>query len=161
MQLLGTLKVSNESLRGLAIQCHALDVAAYHLLYDSTHEDANGETKRAYEELLTAQLLNLAIGLRTKFYQGADVKATVRYVQHCGILFKYKGSLEETATFSFKDVCDKIIHADSVYRYVESSAERPTTNFRGRAQDKTEWELCLSVSLFAEAVLNWLVSADA
>lgn len=159
MELLGTHKVSFESVRALAVQCHALDIAAYHLLSDSTHEDKSGKTKTTYEDMFTFQLLALAIALRTKFYQGANHEATVRYVSHCGFLFKYKNNAEESRAFSFKDVCDKIIHASTVSRYLERGVQKPTTTFRG-AQGKSEWELSISVSLFAEAVLNWVQDVE-
>ena len=161
MELLGTHKVSFESVRALAVQCHALDIAAYHLLFDSTHEDKSGKTKATYEELFTSQLLALAIALRTKFYQGENHEATVRYTSHCGFLSKYKNNAEESLGFSFKDVCDKIIHASTVSRHLEHGVQKPTTTLRGRAQDnKSEWELSISVSLFAEAVLNWVQDVE-
>lgn len=156
MKLHGTHKVSFDTVRSLAIFCHALDISAYHLLYDSTHTDKDGRTKATYEELLTTQLLALAIALRTKFYQGQDHEATVPYVLHCGFLFKYKNGKEQSVTFSIKDVCDKIIHANAVFRHLERGVEKPTTTLQGQAQDKSEWELSMSISLFAEAVLNWV-----
>ena len=161
MELLGTHKVSFESVRALAVQCHALDIAAYHLLSDSTHEDKSGKTKTTYEELFTFQLLALAIALRTKFYQGENHKATVRYVSHCGFLSNYKNNAENPLEFSFKDVCDKIIHASTVSRHLERGVQKPTTTLRGQAQgNKFEWELSISVSLFAEAVLNWVQDVE-
>jgi hypothetical protein len=161
MELFGTHKVSFESVRALAVQCHALDIAAYHLLSDSTHEDKSGKTKATYEDIFTFQLLALAISLRTKLNQGENHKATVDYVSHCGFLFKYKNNTEESLGFSFKDVCDKIIHASTVSRHLEHGVQKPTTTLRGRAQDnKSEWELSISVSLFAEVVLNWVQDVE-
>lgn len=159
MKLLGTHKVSFETVRSLAIQCHALDLSAYHLLLDSTHADSDGKTKAAYEELFTNQLLALAIAIRTKFYQGIPHKTTSRYVQHCGFLYKHDKSTEESLLFSIKDVCDKIIHAEAISRQLEQGVEKPTTTLRGR-HDKAEWELSLSMSLFTEGVLNWVQDAQ-
>lgn len=157
MELLGTHKVTFDLLRSIAIECHALDVAAYHLFVDSTHSDGIEKTKAAYEELMTSLLLNLAISMRTKFYQGLDHRTTIPFVSHCGFLFKYAGNQEETVNFSIKDVCDKIIHADSVSRHMEPELRHPTTSFRGiDHRNKSTWELSMSVSLFAEAVLNWI-----
>ena len=156
MKLHGTHRISFDTVRSLAICCHALDISAYHLLYDSTHTNKDGKTKATYEELLTSQLLALAIALRTKFYQGQDHEVTVPYVLNCGFLFKYKNGKEQSATFSIKDVCDKIIHANTVSRHLECGDKVPTTTLQGQAQDKSEWEMSMSVSLFAEAVLNWV-----
>lgn len=107
--------------------------------------------------MFTSNLLNLAITLRTKFYQGSDHTSTVPYVSHCGLLYKYRDNNEETINFSIKDICDKIIHADSVIRYLENEIKLPTTTFCGTAQNgKSSWELSMSVSLFTEGVLNWI-----
>ena len=157
MELLGTHKVTFEEIRSLAIQCHALDISAYHLFVDSTHEDNSEKTKSAYHDLMTRKLLGLAIALRTKFYQGLDHEGTIPYVAACGLMYKHKKDIEENVAFSMKDVCDKIIHADSVSRYMEKGVEKPTTALRGKDnRDKSEWELSMSVSLFAEGVLNWV-----
>jgi hypothetical protein len=165
MDLLGKHRVTFDGIRALAIQCHALDISAYHLLLDSTLAELTERTKACYEELFTGQLLALAIALRTKFYQGADHKATVTYVSDCGILFKYKRGpekteeTEETVVFSIKDICDKIIHADSIFRCLDSGVEKPTTTIKGRdTRNQSEWELSISISLFAEGVLNWIDS---
>ena len=80
MRLHGTHKVSLDSVRIMAINCYALDLAAYPLFMDGTHSDKEGKTMAVYEELLTSQLLALAIALRTKFYQGADPQETIKYV---------------------------------------------------------------------------------
>lgn len=120
------------------------------------------KTKSAYEELLTTRLLSLAIALRTKFYQGLDHRSTISHISHCGLLYRYKNNREETLNFSMKDVCDKIIHADSIIRYLEPDVQLPTTTFSGAdPRSNSTWELSMSVSLFAEAILNWIHCAEA
>ncbi|MEQ8354155.1 MAG: hypothetical protein RH942_01345 [Kiloniellaceae bacterium] len=161
MELLGTLKVPTDEIRKLAIYCYALDIAAYHLFVDGTHEDKSGRTKSIYGEQLSRQLLNLAIALRTKFYQGYNHIDTARYVTQCGFLDKKKQEAGVTVQFSIKDVCDKIIHSDRVMRQMEKGVEKPTTTFQGRdGRDKSDWELSMSVSLFTEAVLNWVQDVE-
>lgn len=156
MDLLGTHKVSFNTVRALAIKCHALDLSAYHLLFTSTHTDKNGRSKITYEELFTSELLALAIALRTKFYQGYSHQNTSSYVSHSGLLYKFGKSAEVSENFSIKDVCDKIIHANSVQKYLSADDEKPTTTLSGQAQDKSTWQLSMSVSLFTEGVLNWI-----
>ncbi len=155
MELLGTHKVTFDEIRSLAIQCHALDISAYHLFVDSTHKDNSGITKSTYHDLFTRQLLGLAIALRTKFYQGIKHEDTASYVTASGRMNKPKDGVEEFVNFSMKDVCDKIIHADSVSRSMEKDDKKPITIIRGEHFDKLDWELTLSVSLFTEGVLNW------
>src|SRR5437899_2163987 len=135
MDLLGMHKVTFETLRSLAIQCHALDLSAYPLFVEGTHADASEKAKATYEELFTSQLLNLAIALRVKFYQGIDPKTTIPYVRHCGLLDKKM----KNVCFSMKDVCDKIIHADKVEKYMEKGVREPTTTLRGKERGE-EWE---------------------
>ena len=157
MELLGTHKITFEEIRSSAIKCHALDISAYHLFVDSTYSDKGDKAKSTYQDLFTRQLLGLAIALRTKFYQGLDHEGTVPYVTPCGLMYKRKQNIEENLCFSIKDVCDKIIHADRISRHMEKGVEKPTTTLRGKDnRDKSEWELSMSVSLFAEAVLNWV-----
>lgn len=45
MDLLGQRRVSYDAIRSLAIECHAWDIAAYHLLIDSTHVDEAGKVR--------------------------------------------------------------------------------------------------------------------
>jgi hypothetical protein len=124
----------------MAINCYALDLAAYPLFMDGTHSDKDGKTMAVYEELLTSQLLALAIALRTKFYQGADPQETVNYVLPAGLLYKFKNDDEENTIFSIKDVCDKIIHADTIYRDLEKGDPKPVTILSGK-HGKIKWEL--------------------
>ncbi len=160
MQVLGSHKVSLEAVRRLAIECHALDSVAYSLLSDSIHQDANGRTRAAYEELLTERLLTLAIALRTKFYQGMDVTATARYANDCGLLYHHEGEREEgPLSFTLKDVCDKIIHADRISKSLGCLHEAKITELFGTVSikgKKKQWSLSLSVTLLTEGILNWV-----
>lgn len=160
MHVLGTHRVSFDSIRRLAIECHALDRVALPLLTDATHEDMTGRTKEVYEELFTSRLLALAIAIRTKFYQGMDAKRTSKFAEHCGLLYRTSGRVADgPIPLTIKDVCDKIIHAESIAKMLDSELEAEIvelkgTEFRGRL--KQEWSLGLSVALFCEGVLNWI-----
>lgn len=160
MEILGTHKVSFAAVRALAIQYHALDLSAHHLLLDGTHMDSSRKTKTVYEELFTGQLLALAIAIRTKFYQGLSHKETEKYVFHCGFLCKYENGKETPIRFSIKDICDKIIHAESVNRLLENGVEQPITILKSKGQRGEDWECSMSGSLFAEGVLNWIEDTE-
>lgn len=165
MNVLGTHKVSWDSVRRLAVECHALDSAAFPLLSDSILDDKAGKTRATYEELFTEKLLTLAIALRTKFYQGIDAAETARYSLDCGLLYRIEGEVDQgPVEFNFKDVCDKIIHADSVHKSVETAHDAEITTLHGTEQrkgKKVAWRLGLSVTLFTECVLNWVAKNDA
>jgi hypothetical protein len=156
MEIIGSHKVSFEMIKALAIECHALDLSAYHLLFDGTHSDISGATKDIYEGLITSKLLSLAIAVRTKLYQKVDTNTSSFNNSHCGLLYKTKNNIEESISFTIKDVCDKIIHADTVSKHLEKGVEKPTISLKGKDQGKNEWELSISVSLFCESILNWV-----
>jgi len=165
MDVLGTHKVSWDTVRRLAVECHALDSAAFPLLSDSILNDKAGKNRVAYEELFTEKLLALAIALRTKFYQGVNSAKTAYYSNDCGLLYRLEGEVEQgPVEFTFKDVCDKIIHADSIHKSVESAYEAEITRLHGTEQrrgKKVTWRLDLSVTLFTECVLNWVAKNEA
>lgn len=156
MLLHGELRITLESVRELAIECHALDVDAYPLLWDSTHADKAGRTKAVYEKLVASKLIGFAVALRTKFYQGLDHNSTLARASFAGFLDRQQQGVSSTDLFTFKDVCDKIIHAESVERHLEAGVLNPTTTIRGNEPRRGSWELSISVSLFIEAVLDWL-----
>ena len=135
-----------------------MDVAAYPMFFDGTHTDNSGLTKQAYQELYAQKLLGFAIALRSMFYQGRDHQTTSPHVLACGFLDKWKeGEAVNTHLFTAKDICDKIIHANTISRYLEKDIPNPITYLRG-SQFGTEWEQSISVSLFTEGILNWLQS---
>ena len=160
MEILGAHRVSLDSIRRVAIICIALDKLALPLIKDSTHEDTFGKTRLAYEELFTENLLQLAIALRTKFYQGIDASSTGKFVNHSGILYRTDMVDEEgTLSFTIKDVCDKIIHAESIHKVLNSSRDAELVELKG-VERKCRWELGLSVPLFCEGVLNWITQLE-
>lgn len=147
-------RVSYETIRSLAIECHSLDLSAFTLFVDGTHKPSRS-TRIAYEELVTSKLLLLAIALRTKFYQGVSHADTVKYVVDCGFLDSTSNGIERTHSFSIKDICDKVIHANGVKRELTDEKNGLITILEG-TQGKATWEFHFSMSLFTEAVLNWL-----
>ena len=159
MELTGTHRVSFDSIRRLAIECHALDLAAHPLLKDTTHSDVSGRTRVAYEELQSSKLLALAIAIRTRFYQGLHAGSTEGFVIHSGVLYQEGESDPENVAFTIKDVCDKIIHAETITRDLESRQSSLIADLRGK-KGKVHWLLSFSVSLFTEGVLNWLEHSE-
>jgi len=156
MDLFGKHRISLDSIRRLAIECHALDSGAVGLLIDTTVDNTN-RVRGIYEEIFSEKLLSLAISLRTKFYQEIPSKGTEEYIQNSAFLLVT--DKEEIQLFTIKDVCDKIIHADSVTRPLDDGTRQPITQIRG-IQKGTPWTLHISTSLFCEGVLNWLEALE-
>lgn len=147
-------RIEYESIRMLAIECHALDLSAHTLLIDGTHSPSRS-TKMAYEQLNTEKILMLAISLRTKFYQGVSNDETENYVTNCGFLDEDSEGEKRPLALTIKDVCDKLIHANRVEREFTNNNDGLLTKIRG-TQGKRNWQLTISMSLFSEAILNWI-----
>jgi hypothetical protein len=156
MKLVGQHAVSLSGIRALAIECHALDLSAKELLLFSIHRDDNGLTRAAYDELLTNKMLSLAIALRTKFYQGVPYAGTERYMESVGFLELKTKTMTKGWKFTIKDVCDKIIHADTVTRQYEGDCTQPVTLLEGIGPGTTRWTLGFSLATFADCLLWWL-----
>ncbi len=160
MRLLASHNSSFEAVRGLAIQCHALDLSGSELLFASTHIDQDEKTKSVFQEQFAGLLLRLAVAVRTKFHQGFDERSSVAYVAHCGSLFNFGEAGEQSAEFSMKDICDKIIDAVTIEKDLQGEIEKAPTTLCGKNPDGADWELSIFVGLFAEAVLNWARDMD-
>lgn len=156
MDLFGTHQISLDAIRRLAVECHALDVSAVRLLIDKTVNKPE-LTRRTYEELFSEKLLSLAVALRTRFYQGAPSKGSEPFVGHSAFLLV--STREEIRPFTIKDVCDKIIHAESITRPLNDGTAQPVTQVRGTHQGDP-WILHISTGLFCEGILNWIESID-
>ena len=157
MDLFGTHRISVDAIRRLAVECHALDVSAVRLLIDTTI-DKPDEVRAVYEEVFSEKLLTLAIALRTKFYQGVPSKGTMRFIGHSAFLLV--SDREDIRDYTVKDVCDKIIHAESITRPLNDGTAQPITQIRGKYQGES-WTLHISTGLFCEGLLNWLESLGA
>jgi hypothetical protein len=134
-----------------------LDVSAVRLLVDTTVNQRDG-VRTTYEELFSEKLLSLAVALRTKFYQGAPAAGTERFIGHSAFLLIT--DKEVVKAFTIKDVCDKVIHAESISRPINDGTAQPVTQVRGTRQG-TPWVLHISTGLFCEGILNWLAFIEA
>ena len=160
MQLEGKHQVSFQAVRSLAIECHALDLSASELLLFPVHNDSRGRTRATYDELLTAKMLALAIALRTKFYQGTSYQGTEKYLEYVGMFESKRHGAAKTATFTLKDACDKIIHADSVVRKFNTPQGKPITALAGTGPGTVKWRLSFSLASFADSILWWLEDVE-
>jgi len=149
-----SLQISYQTIRSIAIECHAHDLSAYSLFVSGAY-GVSKSTKIAYAELLSSKLLMLAISLRAKFYQGVSNNNTVDYVSECGILdYNSNGGMVEKP-LSIKDVCDKLIHADEIKLNYTDVKNGLITILKGKERG-CAWTLHISMSLFAESILKWL-----
>lgn len=113
-----------------------------------------------YDELLTSKMLALAIALRTKFYQGTSSHGTESYMEHVGFLELQTKAITKGWKFSIKDVCDKIIHADTVRRQFEGDWSQPLTILEGTGPGQVRWTLGFRLAHFADCLLWWINDLD-
>lgn len=160
MQLLGTHKVSFESIRRLTIECYALARSGMSLLRHSEYEDIGGRTTALYEELLSEKMLQLAIAIRTKFYLGADHRRTSGFLEDTGTYVKGITATDEAMhAYTLKDVCDKVIHASSVYFVLDPDVDVTFIELRGAqtiGRQAQPWTLTLLLPEVCEGILGWL-----
>lgn len=164
MFLLGTHKISFDSIRRLAIECYSLTFSSISLLHLPDYEDATGKTRDAFEQLLTDKILQLAISIRTKFYQGEDHRRTSGFLENTGFLVKFS-SFEESKSlpFTLKDICDKIIHASSVHLVLDPELDANFIELCGiqKVNGKPQnWTLTLFMPDVCEGILGWIDKVD-
>ncbi|NKC13033.1 MAG: hypothetical protein GKR94_12765 [Gammaproteobacteria bacterium] len=154
----GRYNLGTQEVRALAIQCHALDCEFDALFNDNTICGYSDRTYDAYTRLLSTALLNLAISIRVSLNKHPAYRNTRSGVSNAG-LFEDLGPHGD-GTFSFKDVCDKIIHAEEILRPIEIGTRGACCTLRGELRGKS-WELGLGVRIFTEYVLKWCDEVDA
>jgi hypothetical protein len=133
-------------------------------LFNASTYDASSEaTKAVFQNLVSGTLLNLAVAIRVNIYQGKLPNHQENCpLTHCG--FYYDNEEMFCKEFTIKDVCDKIIHADTFSKEAFPPKmlgnAKMTIQLKGTHQSRL-WTLDLSIELFTEAVLNYLDTLEA
>lgn len=154
----GRYNLGTQDIRSLAIQCHALDCEFDALFNSSTICGYSDRTYNVYTRLLSTALLNLAISIRVTLNDHLAYRDRASGVSNCG-LFDGAGPYND-GSFSFKDVCDKIIHADEIIRPIEAGTQGACCTLRGAHRGRP-WDFGLGVRIFSEYVLKWCDEIDA
>ena len=102
-------------------------------------------------------MLNLAVAIRVNIYQGKMGEEGMVSLSNCAFYYDDEKLVEEDITI--KDVCDKIIHADTISKEAISPEilgdSKMTMQLKGKYHGRP-WTLDLSIEHFTEAVLNYL-----
>ena len=118
MKILGNPVQSFDLIRRLAITTHALDVSGLHLFKQGTYSGGKKATQDVYEEMLSTNLLHLAVAVRTNIHQG-NLNPADQDVLPAGFLdVTSSNGKEKTVTFTIKNICDKIIHAQEIVKHL-------------------------------------------
>jgi hypothetical protein len=142
-------------IRRLCLICHGLDISSNWLFSDSTYKKPSENTKYTIHSLLSSSLLNLAISIRVNLYQGLIGNQKFSLDTLVASYYEENDLLLKEVTI--KDICDKIIHADSVSKSALIKEFMPkdvknTIQLKGKL-GKKNWTLDLCLELFAEKML--------
>lgn len=149
-------KQSFEEIRKLCFQCYGLGLTSSYIFSESTYKNPSEQSKSALHSLLSASLLHLAISIRINLYQDTIDNHIIPLESMAADY--YENDKLISRQISIKDVCDKIIHADSVKKpiFKDWPLERHeyiTIQLRGLNKGK-EWTLNLCLELFAQLILE-------
>jgi hypothetical protein len=153
----GTYNIPVDHIRALALQCHALDLQFDRLFNEESICGYSDRIHETYNRLLSTSLLNLVISIRVSLNSEPDYTRRDGGISNCG-LFE-DGGPNGDGSFSIKDVCDKLIHADHIFKPIEKGVKGACCKLVGSYRGKS-WELGLGVQILSEYVLKWLDEID-
>ena len=153
----GTYEIGIDHIRSLAIQCHALDLQFDRLFNSQTICGQSDRIKSTYNRLFSTSLLNLAVSIRVSLSDEPEYKKRDGYVSPAGLFDK--GAPQKDGNFSFKDICDKLIHAERIDKTIEEGVVGSCCKLYG-TYNRKPWEFGLGVQIFSEYILDWLEKLD-
>jgi hypothetical protein len=153
----GRYRIGTERIRSLAVTCHALDTQFDRLFNAVTICEKSPALSQSYDKLFATNLLSLAVSIRVSLNQDPEYRSVTSGVRTCGLFDA--GAPREDGGFAVKDVCDKIIHADEIFKPVEPGVRGAGCRLRGTHHGKP-WEFGLGVGIFCEYLLEWLDRID-
>jgi hypothetical protein len=154
-EILDKHKQDFNEIRRLCLQCHGLDMISSHLFTSSSYKDPSDNTKSVLHSMLSSSLLNLAVSIRVNLYQKAIDNRLIPLETMAADYYEDDKLISKAV--KLKDVCDKIIHADTVTKPIVpggllESDVKISFQLKGTNRKKN-WTLNLCLDLFAESVL--------
>ncbi len=148
-------------IRKLCLICHGLDYTTSSLSSTNSRLKLSEAIEGAIQNLVSSYLLNLAIAIRVNLYQNKIEFKDVE-LPESGTLYYDKELICRPVTL--KQVCDKIIHADTVSKPILPSVMmqedcKICIQFKG-TEFKKAWTMDIVLELFAEDVLHILDSIE-
>jgi len=144
--------------RRLCLICHGLDLTTSSFSTTESRLQPTDQVETVLQNLVSSNLLGLAIAIRVNLYQGTITQPNIELPESAWLYFD-KELVSMPATL--KQVCDKIIHADSVTKPIIPSSmvgadTKITIQFKGVEFKKKAWTLNIVLERFAEDILNLL-----
>ena len=156
-EILSRYRQDFDEIRKLCLICHGLDLSTSSFSLDSSDWKISEPTGRVLQNIISSNILQLAIALRTNFYQ-KNILHTEEPLNNSAWLYYDKELMDRPATL--KQVCDKIIHADTFSKPVcpkgmSDHENKICTQLRG-TEFKKSWTLDIALDLFAKDILKIL-----
>jgi len=150
-------------IRRLSLICHGIDFTTSSFSSDNCRLKITENLESALQNLISSSLLNLAVAIRVNLYQEAISNPNIELPESSWLYYD-KELIDRPATL--KQVCDKIIHADTVAKPVLPEGlwkgdSKIAIQFKGVEFGKKEWTLNIVLERFTEDVLNLLDEIEA
>ena len=151
-----------DEIRRHCLICHGLDLTSNDLFSGPNDEKPSDKTRSVLHSMLSSGLLNLAISIRTNLYQNTIKNRRIPLDTLAASYYEDDELIYKETTI--KDVCDKIIHANSITKSVlprditripVGVEVHETFQLKG-TKNKRSWTLGLCLDLFAETILKLL-----
>jgi len=162
-EVLDKHKQDFNEIRRLCLLSHGLDLTSSDIFKSSSNYVPSEHTKSVLHSLLSSTLLNLAVSIRVNLYQGT-IKNELIALDTLAASY-YEDDELICKSVHIKDVCDKIIHADTVTKPIFpsnfiSGDTKMSFQLKGK-HGKKAWTLDLCLELFAEDILLLLDGIEA
>ncbi|ALS99314.1 hypothetical protein [Lacimicrobium alkaliphilum] len=157
-EILGKHRQDFDEIRRLCLICHGLDLSTSSFSFGLSEWTISESTSLVLQNVVSSHVLQLAIALRTNLYQKRIPYSDEPLAQSSWLY--YDEELRERPA-TLKQVCDKIIHADSVSKNVypkvlTEHTDKICTQFKGKEFSKGSWTMNVAIDVFAEEVLHIL-----
>lgn len=159
--IFGHHKQDFNEIRRLCLICHGLDLTTSSLSSPTSRLVMSESVVDTLHNLVSSNLLSLVIAIRVNLYQNVIDQPNLELPDSSWLYYDAK-LLEKPATL--KQVCDKIIHADSFSKIVPPSGlidpeYKVAVQFKG-VEFKKHWTLNVVLERFVEDILSLLDSIE-
>jgi len=157
--LISNYKVDFNEIRRLALICHGLDLTTNSFSKGESEIVLSENLENSLQLLISSNLLNLAIAIRVNIYQSNISSSHFKINEGATIYYDDASPLIESPA-TLKQVCDKIIHADTVEKLIYPKELVPvdckvTLQLKGKERNR-KWTLNLVLEIFTEQLLKTL-----
>lgn len=161
LDIFGHHKQDFNEIRRLCLICHGLDLTSSSLSSTTSRLVMSESVENTLHNLVSSNLLSLVIAIRVNLYQSIIDQPNLELPDSAWLYYDAK-LIEQPATL--KQVCDKIIHADSFsktmppYGLIDHEC-KIAVQFKG-VEFKKAWTLNVVLECFVEDILSLLDSIE-